>query len=106
MTPYRSTEFEMMQKIFLGGQVSQAHTIFKDLALMSPDFAEMWLILEKIPSFLEITEPLEFLKALLKLLGQSESMKSYDQLTRLSMILGDTRKWFKAKKDVPISNGP
>ncbi len=88
---HRRNEFEIEQTIFLGGQISDKHAIFKTIALMSPEYAEMFIVLENIEK-LSLDDPMKMAKDLIMLLGQVDMIKYTTELTRLSMILGDTRK--------------
>jgi hypothetical protein len=90
-------EVEML-KIGLGAQLAEQHKEFKELALMAPDIAEAWYILSEIPRLIT-KEPFDFILELLKDIGKVESfqMPSWNEVSRLSMVVGDTRPSFRVK---------
>ena len=85
---------EFKRYVLLGGQVSREHSIFKKLATIGYEDAEtysffMWL------KFLGENPDTSFEDGLLKLLeymGNAHLLPSLKELTRISMILGDTSK--------------
>ncbi len=87
---------QIEQQIFLGGQVSHAHQEFKTIALMSPDYAEMFMLLEKFDK-IELANPKKAIQELIMLLGEIDLVRYSSELTKLSMILGDTRDRYSAK---------
>lgn len=91
MSSRRRTEFEIEQTIFLGGQVSNKHDLFQTLAMLSPRFAIPYMMMQKRKE-LEQKQGMERTEKILYYLGIAENMPNYTELTRLSMILGDTRK--------------
>ena len=82
-------------RIGLGAQLSQQHPDFRTLPLMTPELAQAWLFLDKLPKLLGKNNPIDFIKDLIKIIGETDNLYSYNELSRLSMIVGDTRKVFK-----------
>lgn len=85
----------MEQQIFLGGQVSHKHAIFQELAVMSPDWAEVFQLLKKMPEWEKETDEEKVVLAIVELFGEIDFVRSCTELTVLSMILGDTRSKYK-----------
>ncbi len=82
------------QQIFLGGQVSHKYKEFQAIAKMSPDYADLYFFIERMIKFDKENETDEdkILLELLMLFGEIDFIRtSATELTRLSMILGDTR---------------
>lgn len=98
MSHRRHTEFEIEQQIFLGGQISYKHEIFKSLALLSPNYVTAYVMLTKRKEILAQPTPMEILEKMLYYVGLSQNMQNYTELTRLSMILGDTRGHYSSKE--------
>jgi len=88
------------QQIFLGGQVSHKFKEFQEIAKMSPDYADLYFFIERMLKYEKEGEPNEdkILLELLMLFGEIDFIRtSATELTRLSMILGDTRGRSKVK---------
>lgn len=83
------------QQIFLGGQVSHQYEIFKEIARMSPDWAEVYQLLKKMPSWEKEPDEDKVVLAIVELFGEIDFVRSCTELTVLSMILGDTRSKYK-----------
>ena len=93
----RSDDFQVEQQIFLGGQVSHKHQEFKDMAKLSAEYAEVYFILKKIPEWEKEQDYTKVMLEILNILGEIDFLKSTTELTRLSMIMGDTRKHYSMK---------
>lgn len=89
-----SDAFEFKQKVFLGGRVSSKHRIFQRLAMVGYEEAEILSFFEWL-KYLGKHPNASFEKGIVKLIelmGQAHFMPTLKELTRVSMILGDTRK--------------
>jgi len=91
---YKKVDFEFAQRLYLGGRISHTHKVFKDLAKLGYEEAEMYAMLifwdwlnNNGDKSLE-----EQMKKAVELLGMAHFLPHTKELTRLSMILGDTRK--------------
>lgn len=102
MSYRRRNEFEIEQTIFLGGQISHKYKDFQDIARMSPDFAEIYMILKKLPEWEKMTDDMQLAMQIIEVLGEVDFIRGCTELTRLSAILGDYRKRYSMKdaKDV------
>jgi hypothetical protein len=91
----RKDDFQLEQQIFLGGQVSAKHKQFKEMAKLSPDIAFIVQILKRYPEWEKMPDTEESTVQIaiecLELMGECEFLSNCSELTRLSMILGDTR---------------
>jgi len=86
------------EQIFLGGQVSNKHNLFQEIAHLSPDMALPYYIIKNRPRWKKMRENgqgREVRLEMIELLGAVEFMQSTTELTRLSMIMGDTRSKYK-----------
>ena len=92
---HKRTEFEIEQQIFLGGQISNKIKEFQKIAELSPDYAEIYLFLDKLEEFIKIENPIELLKKIINLMGQVDMVRYTTELTRLSMVMGDTTKHYR-----------
>jgi len=90
---HKPSIFEMEQMILLGGQVSSSkgNQLFQELCRLSPDFADIYVILDTIKDMEKIEDDDEAIKLLIERLGMSENASMWNELTRLSAILGDRR---------------
>jgi len=95
----RFKDLEFQEYIFLGGKISGVHGEYKELARMNPETARIYLFLEQLDELLKEKDALELAKKLVHIFGVTEGMKGMSEITRLSMILGDTRKG-KSLKDL------
>lgn len=93
------TDLEMEQQIFLGGQISGKHEEYMFLARMPPEIGREYWILKELDDILKEKNPLKLAERLLFIFGVTEGLRSSSELTRLSMILGDTRKRTRIGKD-------
>lgn len=87
----KPTDFEVEQTIFLGGKISGDHKEFKELALYDPDTSfVVWFMenQEELDKQLPDVAMLEIVKTL----GKLELIRTSTEITKLSMIVGDTRK--------------
>jgi hypothetical protein len=90
------TEFETEQKIFLGGQISYKHKEFMDFALYDPDTAFVIWFVENYDRLEKLNDD-EATVEILKVIGKLELIRYSSELTRLSMIMGDTRKRYSVR---------
>jgi len=88
----RFKDVEFQEYLFLGGKISGVHTEYKELARMNPEIARVYLFLENLDELLKEEDALTLTKKLVHIFGVTEGMKGMSEITRLSMILGDTRK--------------
>jgi hypothetical protein len=86
----RHNEFEFEQQVFLGGQVSQKHSEYKEFAMMESDEALMLWFLKNFGR-IETIEPEKALAEIVEVIGKLEFLSDVSELTQLSMKLGDTR---------------
>jgi len=87
------TEIEAL-RIALGAQASERHKELKEIPLIGGDLAFPYLFLGKLEPLLN-SDPITFIREVIKLLGECEQDIRYNDVSRLSMIVGDTRKSFK-----------
>ena len=86
------------EQIFLGGQVSNKHKIFQEIAHLDPDMALAYYVVKHHKEWKKKrTEEGrdKVVLELIELLGVIDFMKNTTELTRLSMIMGDTRSRFR-----------
>lgn len=95
---HRKSDLELEQQIFLGGQVSDKYKEFMTIAKMSPDYAEMYLLLEKWDEIEKEPDDQKAILKIIEILGEVDFMRYTTELTRLSMILGETRKHYDMGK--------
>lgn len=88
----RFKDLEFQEYLFLGGKISGVHTEYKELARMTPETARIYLFFENLDELLKEKDALKLIKKLIHIFGVTEGMKGMSEITRLSMILGDTRK--------------
>jgi len=101
MRSRKASEFEIMEKTFLGGQVSNRYEEFKIMARMTPDKALVYVLLDNLPKMMKL-KPIEFIKKLIMLIGENEAMLGFDELTRLSMMMGELAEEVDASQKIPI----
>ena len=79
---------------FLGGRISNKHPIFKVLGRLAYDEAETYAILEFLEWFFVSPEadPIEIAKKATEYVGMGRFMALTQEITKLSMILGYTKK--------------
>ena len=93
----KPTDYLLEQQIFLGGQVSHKHPEFKEIARMSPDYADLYMLIKRMPEWEKEGNEDKILLEILELFGEIDLVRYSSELTRLSMILGDTRGRYKAR---------
>jgi hypothetical protein len=81
----------VQQEIFLGGQISNKHKIFQRIALMSSDYADLYFLVERMPEWEKQENEDKIMLEILELFGMIDFVRGCSELTRLSMIMGDTR---------------
>lgn len=85
------------ETILLGGQISNKHPIFQDLAQIASNGFLWWFMLKmKDPAWMKLT-PQEKLLDIIYTSGQVEFINNSSELTKLSAIMGDTRKNYTSK---------
>jgi len=92
MPQKRLSDFAMGQMIHLGGKISgrkdeRGLTFFKEIAYLSPDYADIYAILLKKDKWLEMTLEKRRID-IIKTLGMVDFLRYSNELTRLSMIIG------------------
>ena len=95
---YRGSDIDFVQRLYLGGRVSQEHDLFKKIAKLGYEDAETYALLEFFEWYDKHDEAdlMTVTKTLIEFLGMARFLPYTKELTRLSMILGDTRqkrKW-------------
>jgi len=85
-------------RIALGAQASKKHSELSIIPLLGSDMAFPYLFLEKLPSLLLEDDPIKFVQKIIKLIGECETNNEYNEVSRLSMIVGDTRKVYDVYK--------
>lgn len=93
----RFKDLEFQEYIFLGGKISGVHKEYKEMARMTPETATLFCFLENIDEILKENNAFKLAKKLIHIFGIGEGMKGMSEITRLSMILGDTRKGHSLK---------
>lgn len=86
---------EYQQRVFLGSLISKKHTFFKIIAKLGYEDAEYYSALEFwiwLDTHYKTTTLEEQLQKGIELLGMAHFLRNTKELTRLSMILGDTSK--------------
>lgn len=95
----RRDDIAFAERLYLGGRISQKHELFKKISKLGYEEAETYAILE----FFEWSgkhqdaDLMTITKKIIELLGMARFLPHTKELTRLSMILGDTRKRKKWK---------
>ena len=82
--------------ILLGGQISNKHPEYKTIAQLDAKSAFIVMLLDNLDKLQEMN-PIEQAKALIFMKGQINFMANCGELTKLSAIMGDTRKSFSSK---------
>lgn len=85
---------EFKRWVLIGGQVSAKHPIFQKLAMLGYEEAEIYSFFEWL-KYIGNNPEISFEEGLLKLIeltGQAHFLPTLKELTRISMILGDTSK--------------
>ena len=87
--------------ILLGGQISNKIPEFKTIAQLDKNSAFIVCFLEDLERILSLS-PVDQVKEIIKLNGRINFMNNCGELTKLSAIMGDTRKSYSSKglKDV------
>jgi len=95
----RRDDIAFAERLYLGGRISHTHPLFKKISKLGYEEAETYALLEffdwydKNPK----ADLMTVTKQLIELLGMARFLPHTKELTRLSMILGDTRKRKKWK---------
>lgn len=94
----KSTDFMIEQQIFLGGKVSHKHAEFMKMAKMSADYADLYFLVERIENWEKEQDLTKVILNIIETLGEIDFLRSTTELTRLSMIMGDTREHYDMGK--------
>jgi hypothetical protein len=92
----KENEIEFQQKVYLGAEVSEKDSFYKEYSMMNPDDGFLVWFMKNFEKFLNM-DPIESMIEILKAMAQFEYLKGVSELTQLSMRLGDTRKRLSAK---------
>lgn len=82
---------EIQEKIYLGGQISQKYKIFQAIARMTPQYAKPYFIIKNMDRWENMSED-EVILEIIEFLGEVEFVNQCTELSKLSMVMGDTRK--------------
>jgi hypothetical protein len=85
------------ESIFLGGQISGKHPIYKDLAQLASSGFVWWLLKTSQDLEWKKKTPQEKIQDIIYTSGQIEFINNSSELTKLSAIMGDTRKRYSQK---------
>jgi hypothetical protein len=96
MSFHKRKDTEIEATLFLGGQISRVHKEYKELAMLDPDSAFAKWFIENIEEIIHM-EPQEALCKILFKDGQITQLSIMSELTKLSMIVGDTRERISLK---------
>lgn len=90
----RRQVFDFREWVGLGGRVSEKHELFKDLAMLGYDECEMFAMLDFIEWFANNPDATieQCMKEGIKRIGMARLMPHTKELTKLSMMLGDTKR--------------
>jgi len=86
----KPTEYEIEQSILLGAQISSKHKEFQEFAMTDPDTAFIIWMLKNHDKLKELPSK-ERTIAILTTMGELEFIRGTTEISRLSMIVGDTR---------------
>ena len=86
-------DFLIQKQVFLGGRISKDHEAFKEIARLTPDF---WLVKHILEQEGMDKETLQLIDDL----GMCEFVRYSDEITRLSMIVGDDTETVSVKKEM------
>lgn len=91
---HKLSDLEFAQRLYLGGRISDKHQLFKELSKLGYEEAEMYAMLEYWEWLNKNGDKSleDQMKKAVELLGMARFLPHTKELTRLSMILGDTRK--------------
>jgi dissimilatory sulfite reductase (desulfoviridin) alpha/beta subunit len=87
----KSSDFFIEQQVLLGGKASHKYPYFKDIARRSPDYAEIIFLIQNFEKWEKETSDEKVMIEILDFLGMCEFVRFTDELSRLSMIIGDER---------------
>jgi len=95
---------DFRKMLFLGGRISNKEKLFKIFAKLGYEEAESYAILEFFKWFLaqdDKVDAVEIAQKYYEIVGMARVMPTLKELTRISMILGDTTdlRSFKSKKE-------
>lgn len=101
---YDDEILEFKRMLFLGARIAKKQPLFQKLASMGYEKAHLYAVCEFYKYFQEwkgneVRDMIELYQKYCELVGMAELMPTLKELTRISMILGDTREFEKWKKD-------
>ncbi len=91
------SDFNVEQQIYLGGQASEKHDDLKMLGLLG-SYGDIYTLIKHWPEIMQIKNRRERALKIIEILGMSDFMASCTELTKLSAILGDTRKRYSMRR--------
>jgi len=96
----RRDDIAFAERLYLGGRISHTHPLFKTISKLGYEEAETYALLEFFEWWdkNQDVDLMVVIKKIIELLGMARFLPHTKELTRLSMILGDTRKRKKWKK--------
>jgi len=80
------------ENIFLGGQISGKHPVYQDLAQLSSSGFIWWFLKTSRNPEWKKKSAAEKIQDIIYVTGQIEFINNSSELTKLSAIMGDTRK--------------
>ena len=101
MSTRTRTDYNIEQQIYLGGQASEKHDDLKMLGLLG-SYGDIYTLIKHWPEIVQIKNKRERALKIIEYLGMFDFMASCTELTKLSAILGDTRKKYSLRrKEIP-----
>lgn len=94
----KRSDLEMEQQIFLGGQCSNKHEEYMFLSRMTPEDGLVYWILKDLDAIMKLKDK-ELVLNIMEKIGVTTGWGNMTELTKLSAILGDTRKKRSIGKD-------
>lgn len=91
------SDLELEQQIFLGGQCSGKHSEYLFLSRMTPEDGFIFWFLKDLENMMK-KKGIALVLDIIEKIGITEGLRGSSELTRLSMILGDTRSRTKIGK--------
>lgn len=95
----RRDDIAFAERLYLGGRISHTHPLFKKISKLGYEEAETYALLEFFEWWdkHQDADLMTVTKKIIELYGMARFLPHTKELTRLSMILGDTRKRKKWK---------
>lgn len=85
------------ENILLGGQISNKHPIFQDLAQIASNGFPWWFLKKSQDPEWKKKTVVEKVTDIIYVSGQIEFINNSSELTKLSAIMGDTRRRFSLR---------